>query len=91
MTVVVHPQLSGLAKKPAAEKPPAPELSPEVRALLSTAGCAATWQGFTWNVWRAGKGFMVGAKPKSFEDWRATIKAVVDATSHAPTLGSKSP
>jgi hypothetical protein len=80
MTIVVHPQRSGLTEPAAPKKPPAPKLSPEVLALLSTAGCKVSWTGHMWAVIRNLKIYHCNGKLTSFPDWEATVKAIVEAT-----------
>ena len=75
--------MNNLTQVPAQETTaPQPALLPEVYALLATAGCTAKWQGFVWIVMRKGKGYVLGPQwsAGSFDDWKSTIKAIVDAT-----------
>ena len=76
-TVTIH----GLVQVPPQETTaPQPPLSPEVRALLSTASCVVLHNGFTWNMTRKGKTYACSRHLDTFNDWKAQVAAVVEAT-----------
>lgn len=79
----VYRELSGLAISPVPDQATdlvQPVLSPEINALLNTAGCSAKWTGFQWSLTRRGKTYAASRKLATFDDWRATVAAVVEST-----------
>jgi len=54
-------------------------LAPEITALLGVAGCTAKWTGFIWKIVLNDRQWAVSTKLVTFDDWRATITAVVEA------------
>lgn len=58
----------------------APALDPAVRALLHTAGCAATWAPYMgrWSVTTPqGKSFYVKKSLVTVDEWRSTLAAML--------------
>lgn len=79
----VYRELSGLAISPVPDQATdlvQPVLSPEINALLNTAGCSAKWTGFQWSLTRRGRTYAASRKLATFDDWRATVAAVVEST-----------
>jgi hypothetical protein len=79
----VYRELSGLAVSPVPDQDTSlaqPILPQEINALLYTAGCSAKWTGFQWSITRKGKTYAASRKLAGFDDWRATVAAVVEAT-----------
>jgi hypothetical protein len=79
----VYRELSGLTISPVPDQDTdkvQPILSQEINALLGTAGCSAKWTGFQWSLSRKGKTYAASRKLATFDDWRATVAAVVEAT-----------
>lgn len=84
--MTVAPQLSGLVKLtevPDQETDSDQMVPPAVQALAHTCGCAVKRNGEAWIVTRNKRSYHVGSKIKNFDDWRATFKAVVEATQPA--------
>ena len=79
----VYRELSGLVVSPVPDQDTdkmQPILSQEINALLGTAGCSAKWTGFQWSLSRKGKTYAASRKLATFDDWLATVAAVVEAT-----------
>jgi hypothetical protein len=79
----VYRELSGLPVSPVPDQDTSlaqPILSQEINALLYTAGASAKWTGFQWSITRKGKTYAASRKLGCFDDWRATVAAVVEAT-----------
>jgi hypothetical protein len=76
----MYMERSGLVPVPNQEAGGDQMISPALQALASTAGCVIARHPTGWVVTRKGKSYFVARAIKTFDDWRATLAAVVETT-----------